>query len=127
LSRNYDFQAKCSKDARVWFNENWSRDKDTILLDFSNHYNIKQNKCFIFVWCHQNSHASSGDLASWSNQMTLFDVYENAKYAEFLQDHVMRGKPDFKWDEPVLICDLQGTTCKSIDEFYNFLHPFMND
>jgi len=34
----YDLQAKCSKDARAWFNENWSRDKDTILLDFTNHY-----------------------------------------------------------------------------------------
>ena len=34
---DYDLQAKCSKDAREWFNENWSRDKDTILLDFTNH------------------------------------------------------------------------------------------
>src|ERR1019366_3368203 len=46
---DYDLQAKCSKDARIWFNENWSRDKDTILLDFSNHYNKSLNKCFIVV------------------------------------------------------------------------------
>jgi hypothetical protein len=52
---NYDLQAKCSKDAHVWFNKNWSRDKNTILLDFTNHYNAKFNKCLILVEYHYNS------------------------------------------------------------------------
>ena len=44
---DYDLQAKCSKDAKTWFNENWTRDKDTVLLNFANHYNRSLNMCFI--------------------------------------------------------------------------------
>lgn len=54
---DYDLQAKCSKDAREWFNVNWAggRDKDTILLNFTNHYDKNLNKCFILVEYHYNS------------------------------------------------------------------------
>jgi hypothetical protein len=45
VALNLDLQAKCSKDARTWFNQNWPRDKNTIMLDFTNHYNAKFNKC----------------------------------------------------------------------------------
>src|SRR5437870_4299927 len=44
-----DLQAKCANDARVWFNENYHGDKNTTLLDFSNHHNKALNKCFILV------------------------------------------------------------------------------
>lgn len=122
-----DLQAKCSKDARTWFNENWSRDKETVLLEFSNHYNAKQNKCFVFVEYHSNAHPTNGDLSSWSNYMTIYDVYENVKYAEFLQNHIVHGKPDFKLEEPVLTCDMGGKQCTTIDEYNNFQRPYMND
>jgi hypothetical protein len=49
---DYDSQAKCSKDAKLWFNENWPRDKQTILLTYTNHYSKWQNKCFIVVEYH---------------------------------------------------------------------------
>src|SRR5580765_997419 len=75
---DYDLQAKCSKDARVWFKENWRSDKDTALLDFTNHYNKKQNKCFILVEYHYNSNLVAGTRgSSWTNIMTLWDLYEN--------------------------------------------------
>lgn len=32
VTRNYDLQTRCSKDATVWFNQS-SRDKDTMMLD----------------------------------------------------------------------------------------------
>src|SRR5712671_5178525 len=73
---DYDLQAKCSKDARAWFNENWGvRDKDTILLDFTNHYNKNQNKCYILI----EFHYSTDQQGSWTNSMSLWDVYENSK------------------------------------------------
>ena len=46
---DYDLQAKCSNDARAWFNENWSKDKDTILLDFTNHYNKKGTNASVLL------------------------------------------------------------------------------
>lgn len=123
----YDLQAKCSKDARGWFNENWSRDKDTILLDFSNHYNTKQNKCFILVEYHYNSTFAGPGGSSWTNDMTLTDVYENVKYAEFVQNHITNWKPEYSLREEVITCDVQGDKCKTVDEFNNLIRPYMND
>ena len=49
----YDLQVKCSKDAKAWFSENWSpTPKQTLSLDYRNHYNKSQNKCFILVDYH---------------------------------------------------------------------------
>jgi hypothetical protein len=49
---DFDLQSKCARDARTWFNDTWSRDKDTILLDHTNHYNKRSNQCFILVEYH---------------------------------------------------------------------------
>lgn len=127
VAQEYDLQSRCSKDARAWFNANWSRDKDTTLLDFTNHYNAKHNKCLIFVEWHYDSQYGNATLSSWTNHMTLTDVYENAKYANFSQNHIMLGKPDYKLTEPVITCDVEGTKCKTLDEFNNLLRPYMND
>jgi hypothetical protein len=44
---------------------NWagSRDKNTILLDFRNHYNKKENKCFGFVEWHYHSNFAGPEEA----------------------------------------------------------------
>ena len=42
----------CARDAGTWFKDTWSRDKDTILLDYANHYNKKSNQRFILVEYH---------------------------------------------------------------------------
>jgi len=121
---DYDLQAKCSKDAKTWFNENWSRDKDTALLDFTNHYNKSMNKCFILV----EYHYTLGDGgASWTNDMTLWDVYENAKYATFDESHMIYFKPTVRTDDRVIICELSDTKCKTGKEFNNLVRPYLNN
>jgi hypothetical protein len=82
---DYDLQAKCSKDGQEWFNVNWagSRDKDTALLDYRNHYNKKENKCFVLVEYHYNSKLAGPGGTSWTNLMSLWDVYENSQYGDF--------------------------------------------
>lgn len=40
----FDLQQKCSNASKSWFRENWARDKDTILLDETNHYNGKNEQ-----------------------------------------------------------------------------------
>jgi hypothetical protein len=77
---DFDLQAKCAKDARAWFNETWSRDKNTILLDYTNHYHRASNKCYILVEYHYSWGDKSG---SWVNDMILYDVYENSQSREF--------------------------------------------
>ena len=126
-AQEFDLQAKCGKDARSWFNENWSRDKDTVLLDFTNHYNAKLNKCFILVEFHYNSTLAGPGGSSWTNDMALTDVYENAKYADFAENHVTNWKPNLNTTQEVITCDVQGTKCKTGDEFNNLIRPYMND
>lgn len=127
VALEYDLQAKCGKDARTWFNENWSRDKNTTFLDFSNHYNAKQNKCFILVEFHYASQFANAGGSSWTNDMTLTDVYENVKYADFTENHITNWKPTINTEDQVIECDVQGTKCKTLDEFNNLTRPYMSD
>ena len=124
---DYDLQAKCSKDARAWFNENYARDKDTILLDFSNHYNKKENKCFIFVENHYNNIFAAPGGNAWTNQMSVWDVYENTRYGDFAENHYTVFKPTISSSDEIIICEMLRAKCKTIDEFNNFTRPYMND
>jgi hypothetical protein len=124
---DYDLQAKCSKDARIWFNENWRRDKDTILLDFSNHYNKKENKCFIFVEYPYNNGFGAPSGSAWTNQITLWDIYENIKYGDFAENHYTVYKPSISSSDELIMCEFLGQKCKGIDEFNNLLRPYMNN
>ena len=125
--QNFELSAKCSDAARVWFRENWSPDKDTIMLVFSNHYNAKYNKCLILVEYHYNFHPGSGELSAWTNDLMLTDVYENVKYADFSQNHIANGGPNYNLEEPVVTCVVEGNQCKTKDQFSNLISPYMND
>lgn len=118
---DYDLQAKCSKDAREWFNRNWSRDKDTVLLDFRNHYSKVKNKCFISV----EYHYSMGPGASWTNDIMLYDVYENVKYADYSESHYIDFKNPAR--DEVTNCEVQGQKCTTIGEFNDLTGPFLNN
>ncbi len=124
---DYDLQAKCSKDARAWFSENWSRDKDTILLDFTNHYNKKGNKCFILIEYHYNNHFGAPGGNAWTNQMTLWDIYENNKYGEFAENHYTYYKPQVSSSDEMIMCEMLDQKCKTLDEFNNLVRPYTNN
>src|SRR5271169_2599529 len=124
---DYDLQAKCSKDAKAWFNENWSRDKDTVLLDFSNHYNKSGNKCFIFIEYHYNSEVAVPGGNSWTNHMSLWNVYENIKYGEVDENHKTYYKPKFDSSDEVISCAMLNQKCKTIGEFNNLVKPYMSN
>ena len=120
---DYDLQAKCSRDARAWFNENWSRDKNTMLLDFTNHYNKNLNKCLALVEFHFLFDPNSG---SWTNDMTLWDIYENSKYGNYAESHLVYTKP-FRVEDQMNRCEMLDKTCKTIEEFKAFVRSYMND
>jgi hypothetical protein len=121
---DFDFQAKCSRDATVWFSENWSRDKDTLLLTFSNHYNRAKNKCFILV----EYHYSFGRGDTWMNDQTLWDIYENSKYANFSQSSTsFLVKDNLETRESVPTCEVYGKKCTTQNEFSGLVRPYMND
>jgi hypothetical protein len=123
LALDDDLQAKCSKDARAWFNENWSRDKDTVLLDFTNHYNKTSNTCFIRV----EFHYSEVPAPSWTNDITLWNVYENSKYGNFTEQHVIDFKSPHGPEDKVISCEVYGANCAGIDQFNSLTQPYMNN
>ena len=125
VTTDYDLQSKCSRDAKTWFNENWGTgDKNTMLLNYSNHYNKTMNKCFIIV----EYHYSVGESSSlWTNDITLWDVYENVQYGTFVQNHSVTYKPEVKTEELLISCEVYGTKCKGIEDFNNLVRPYLNN
>jgi hypothetical protein len=121
---DYDLQAKCAGDSKVWFFENWSqRDKDTISLTYTNHYNKRLNKCFIMVEYHYSTFGRS-----WTNSMSLWDVYENSKYGDIDVNHAVYLKPEFHTEESVASsCSVYGKACKTLDEFNSLVRPYLVD
>jgi hypothetical protein len=128
LARNqavtdFDLQAKCSKDAKAWFDENFPSDKDTILLDHSNHYNKEQNKCFVMIeWHYKSSLYGEG---SWTNHMSLWDAYENVERGEFIEQHIITFKPPSTRNE-VQGCNVVDKKCSSVGEFDDLVGPYMS-
>lgn len=123
----YDLQEKCSKEARVWFKENWSRDKETILLNFTNHYNRTLNKCFILVEYHYRSNFAGPGGNSWTNDMSLSDVQQNAKLAYFAENHITSWKPEYSLRNEVISCNVLDKECKTGEEFNNDISQYMAD
>jgi hypothetical protein len=124
---DYDLQAKCSKDATAWFNSNWApsnNDKTTMLLNFTNHYNKSLNKCFILVEYHVSTQEKT---TSWIGDISLYDVYENARYGDFSQNHALAYEPTFYSDEQVFTCEVSNQKCKTIDEYNGLVRPYMNN
>jgi len=114
---DYDLQAQCSKDAKTWFNENWGRDKDTQLLDETNHFNKAQSKCFVVVECHY----SRPPAPSWNNNISMWDVNENVKYADFSESHYI----DFR--NEVVTCACNGKSCKTLEEFSGLISTYTSN
>jgi hypothetical protein len=120
---DFDLQAKCSNAAKLWFRENWGsgRDKDDILLDFSNHYNKASNQCFVQVVDNRRV----GTRNSWSKHMSLWDVFENSMYGDFSEVHTL---DDHFKDEPnVVTCEVLEKKCSSADQFNSLVQRYMNN
>jgi hypothetical protein len=121
---DFDLAEKCSRDARAWFNTEWSRDKATMLLDFTNHYNKARNKCFITIEWHYRLNPNG---ESWVNDIMLYDVYENEKLGSISVNHLVSLRPEYSFTENVYGCEVWGQKCKTLDEFNKLTTPYMSD
>ena len=110
-----DLQAKCSNDARLWFNRSWNRE-DTNLLDYQNHYNKSLNKCFALVQFNWSS-GKTGNILDKS--ISVHDVYENVERGHGGVTAILRNS-EYK---PTPNCQLDGEekTFKEFQECFNLL------
>lgn len=126
VALDYDLQAKCSKDADLWFRKGFSEDKDTVLLTFENHYNRTINKCFIIVENHFNLGRQTLSISTWENDRSLWDVYENYRYGKFLEEHTYGL--NIPASDHVLTCETSGNQkCESMDQWNSLTSSFMSE
>jgi hypothetical protein len=115
-SGQLELQAKCGKDAREWYSREWQADKDTVMISYTNHYSSHFNKCFITINWNYNLGPNSVQ-----KMVVVYDVYENAKIAEFSELHMMALTP------PKVVaglCSVANVECSSFDEFSKKLQPY---
>jgi hypothetical protein len=121
---DYELQGKCSSEAKMFFSQGWDRDRDTIILDYWNHYNKAMNKCFISVEFHYHYPSNS---SSWINDISIWDVLENEKYGQYSESHDITPAPNFQVRDSLIECEVVGHKCKTIDEFNNLRRPYLQD
>jgi len=115
----YEMQARCGKDAKEWFRDNYSQDRDYISQLYIDHYNKKINACFIRTADQVNLFDGS---TSWHTE--IWNVYENSLYADIDENHDYKDK-----DKPdtVYMCDVQGKKCSDRGQFDQMTNSLMND
>jgi hypothetical protein len=116
---DYDLQSKCAREAKAWFGENWRPDKGTLYLDYTDHYSRQLNKCFILVEYH-----FSYVTSYWTNAMSLWDVQENSKFADFSESHLQRGDEDTTRMDACTVLDKK---CSTLQEFNNLVGRYMQN
>lgn len=116
-----DLQEKCSKQARLQFNnDGWGSVK---LAFFTNHYNEKLNKCFIWVT------ATTFDKSTGrtGNSQYLEDAFEGKVFGNYIW---IEDKVKKYWEVPPIECDMilqtgEKKICASSDEFEELANNYM--
>lgn len=91
----FNEQKECSAAAKAWWRNNYGAfDKDS-LLEHSNHFNHKLNRCFIrIIWETTNS------LGFIDFHTVIYDVMEDREYARFDPLMQCRVRPE-TWCHPM--------------------------
>lgn len=119
----FDLQARCASEAKDWFEDDFSSDEDTMVLNFANHYNKEQNKCFVVVELHEaNSVLQPG---AWTNDRMLWDIYENAQLGEVVESNVSSLKPG-SFRSEVTTCYVLDKKCTTVNEFDDLVRTYMS-
>jgi hypothetical protein len=114
---DFDLQEKCSKASKDYFEKN--KRLNYSFEDYSNHYNKRQNKCFILV--------QGGELseAMTMRDKYLTDVFENKDIADW--SHIIpKGKKGSEVEATCKFLDGDMRSC-SESEFDSFVKPYMEE
>lgn len=117
----YELQEKCGKICNEMFQKEYGKggikgDKDeTLVSNYSNHYNSKLNRCFILI---TTTTIPRGKERNALVMKTLFDINENKEYGAFSK---------FQKESVPFGCMVGDKGCKSQAEFEALIKPYMEE
>ena len=119
-----ELQEKCAKQAKAAF-DNMSF-QDRTLASFSNHYNVKLNRCFIETEQDIVIYPSAPDII-WTYKFVT-DAYEGKDFGSYVW-HTDKVKK--YWEVPPVQCQVtlpsgEEKLCKSSDEFDDLIKVYIN-
>lgn len=112
-------EIQCGKDAENYFIKNCGYGSKQIegnlteRCSFSNHYNIKMNKCFAHIVALDTSNETGSTLIT---TIALDEVNEHKEYGIFADNN---GRVNW--------CNVAGKHCRSYEEFMALIKPYMEE
>jgi hypothetical protein len=113
---NLDLQERCAKQAQIAFNK--KNFQDTKSASYTNHYNAKQNRCFIET--EQDAVLIGADTIWYTKSVE--DAYEGKIFAAYAW-HTDKLKKYFRCT--VKLPSGEDKTCASSDEFDELVKIYM--
>lgn len=110
---DYELQERCSKSSEEFIKREYGE-----LKQYVNHYNKKQNKCFIHVTILYPNDNKKGFS---SIQHLLYDVHENDNIGQIQQNLTTKPPPI------LIICHVMDKSCSSLEEWYSLINPYMTE
>lgn len=115
IKQIYDLQERCGKQSEEWFKKKYGNGyEDEVSTEYYNHYNIKQNKCFILV---TQYHQKKKSITVYMTGYELYDVNENNEYGSLTIIH--KSKKVSGW--------VLGKSCETEDEWFSIVLPYMKE
>jgi len=117
-------QEKCAAASQRFLQREYPPDKDTITLTQHNHYNQQYSKCLVLIEWHYYG-AGGSKAGSWYMVITLFDAYENGRYAQFSKFTSIGENREPH--ETMYACEVDDKKCASLEDFNKALQPFLDN
>ena len=117
----YDFQERCGKQAREWFQTGFKDGVERVhngkmLSSFQNHYSLTLKRCFILT-ANVTIETENGKRSS-STMRTLLDINDNRELGFYFK----RGL-----DAAPFQCEVNELPCRSDEEWQELLKPYLED
>jgi len=104
----YDLQTRCGKQAA----EAFKKETNSQAANYEDHYNFRLNKCFYI----EITNGYDEHLKAPVKDMMLHDLNENRQIASY-----------HNWGNTVELCVVEQKQCKSEEEWWALIKPFMED
>lgn len=118
---NLDLQAKCASQAKVQFmNDGWADEK---MAGYTNHYNDKLNKCFIWI----TATTVDKNTGLISSSQILEDAFEGKVFGTYtwFADKVKKYGEVQPFECDMIVMNGEKVTCSSADQFEKLASVYM--